>query len=162
MSEESQTPQRDAIHEDRMARYQSHLEHRKMLHDAYLEVTGRFSKATLTLSGGALVLSMTYVEKLHPQPGGRTLLLLSWITLALSLSVGLASLYLSGKATQTAIKNHDKEYVAREGGTQCVVATIHNGFSEWTDRLGVASLLLFALGFLLLSCFVWNCPPTTL
>jgi Ca2+/H+ antiporter len=162
MSTDTQSEGTENIDHPALARYKVHLEHRKMLHDAYLEVTGRYSRAILTLSGGALALSMTYVEKLQTNLSGhgKGFLIASWITLGSSLAMALLALYLSGRATQTAIENNDKEYVSREKTPDVATAAIHNGFSAWTQHFSWIALLLFLIGIILISIFVGISPPT--
>jgi len=85
----------------------AYLEARKQYDDAELEVSGRYDTWILTLAGGALGLSITFLEKIAPHPQIDTLCWLkwSWVALIVSLLAALTSLVTS----QSAIRENRKE-----------------------------------------------------
>ena len=160
MSEEYEDDQQRAYEED-LARYKACIEERKMLHEALVKVSERFTQWSLTLSGGALALSITYVEKLSPAINSNCGLLIgSWVLLATSIVSNLFSLHCSCKATLKAIELSDQQLINWRKDPKAVFATAVNSSSEWTARLSMASLLSFAGGISLFCLFVYLCPPS--
>jgi hypothetical protein len=153
--EEDETP-----HE--LQEYQGFLDHRKTLDAAALEISGRFTQWMLTLSGGALALSITFVEKLRPVMGdaGRCALLTSWICFGLALVASLISLYTSYCATKKAIKHHDDIYRARQSDPNTPIAQPVNTPGNFTDYLSWASIGLFTIGIIAFCVFAVCSPPS--
>ena len=71
----------------RKQRYETYIKDRDALRSDSLEVSGRYDKAILALAGGALALSVTFLEKIAPHPVPWTFNLTS-ARLALSHSIG--------------------------------------------------------------------------
>ena len=63
----------DPNYEYAKTRYDGYLRDRQAYLKESLEISDRFDKAILTLSGGSLVLSLTFIEKLAPHPLGWSL-----------------------------------------------------------------------------------------
>jgi hypothetical protein len=108
-----------------------------------------FDKAILTLAGGALGLSLVFIDpiKLTGLVREPWLLVLSWFSLASSLLAGLASLLTSRRALRTCIAQLDGDRLGREtpGGRWA-------GFTEW---LNLAAAGLLVGGVICLVTFAW-------
>ena len=143
-------------------RYMSHMEHRKTLTSAELEVAGRFTNASLTLSGGALALTITYVEKLHPKLEEMSWgwLAFAWFSLAASLAASLLALLFSLNGTHEAIKNSDLLYKKWVKDKEVMYAAPDNQHSNWTHRCNFVSAGGFIMGLLAFFIFVLKSPPT--
>ena len=85
---------------------------RQSYDEAELEASGRYDKWILTLSGGALGLSITFIEKLAKNPTPETLFWpkLSWGCLVISLLAALLSLVTSQSAIRENRKKLDLAY----------------------------------------------------
>ena len=94
-------------------KYSSYVKERDALRDDSKEISGRYDKSVLTISGGALALSVAFIEKIAPDPISWTLvfLALSWVLLILSLLLELFALRLSQTATNEQITLLDCEYI---------------------------------------------------
>ncbi len=123
---------------------------RQSYDDAELEVSGRYDKWILTLSGGALGLSITFIEKIAKNPTPETLYLLklSWGCLVISLLSALLSLVTSQSAIRETRKKLDLAYSEKRDPNL--------GFPRWftnfTNLLNWGSLFLFIVGVIFL-CF---------
>jgi|JI10StandDraft_1071094.scaffolds.fasta_scaffold550216_2 hypothetical protein len=143
-------------------RYMSHMEYRKTLTSAELEVAGRFTNASLTLAGGALALTITYVEKLHPKLEEMSWgwLAFAWFSLAASLAASLLALLFSLNGTHQAIKNSDLLYNKWVKDKTTPYAAPVNLHSNWTHYCNFISAGGFVLGLAAFFVFVLNSPPT--
>jgi hypothetical protein len=65
-------------YEYRKQRYEAYSKEREGLRAAALEVSGRYDKWMLFLAGGALALSVTFIEKIAPHPPPWSFILL-WV-----------------------------------------------------------------------------------
>ena len=151
----------DETHNYEQQAYQSFLGHRSSLDAAALEISGRFTQWMLTLSGGALALSITFVDKIHPQfgPSSHKCLILSWIFFAFTLITSLSSLYSSYRATTRAIGIHDIMYQARLKDPNATLAQPINTPGYWTDVFTILSIVGFAFGILFFCIFAYTSPP---
>jgi len=131
------------------------------LNDVLIEVTGRFTQWSITLAGGALALSMTYVEKLQPETSaGRWILVCAWVALLLSLVVSLVCLLLGIKSTELAIDVHDADIGNWLSDVESDSVSDPNKFSCWIRGLSVTSVFTFATGIVFIAIFVALCPPS--
>ena len=123
---------------------------RKAYDDAELEVSGRYDKWILTLSGGALALSITFIDKISKKPAIETLcwLKISWICLVLSLLTALLSLVTSQAAIRENRNELDLAYTENRGPKE-----FSRRFTNFTNYLNWGSLLLFITGIALLCYF---------
>jgi hypothetical protein len=99
-------------YEYRKQRYESYIKDRDALRKDSLEVSGRYDRAILALAGGALALSITFLEKIAPHPAAWTFLVLgaAWITLIASVLLELYALALTQTVTNEQIRVGDEEY----------------------------------------------------
>jgi hypothetical protein len=96
----------------RKQRYEAYSKEREGLRAAALEVSGRYDRWMLFLAGGALALSVTFIEKIAPHPSrwSFVLLLLAWVLLILSLVLELHALAASHTAVQQQVSLLDEDY----------------------------------------------------
>src|ERR1051325_2843837 len=96
----------------RKQRYETYIQDRDALRNDSLEVSGRYDKAVLALAGGALALSVTFLEKIapHPVPWTFILLALAWLCLIASVLLELYALSTSQTVTNEQIAIADEEY----------------------------------------------------
>jgi len=116
----------------------AYLAYRQSLDNAEVEVSGRYDKWILTLSGGALGLTITFLEKIAPIPKTETVWLLtfSWIIFVVSILSALISLLTSQSAIREVRNCLDEGKDLKS--SKC--------FSIITNILNWASALLFVLG----------------
>jgi heme exporter protein D len=114
--------------------------YREMLVAAHQKSSESYDKALMTLAGGALALSITFLHDIAPKPVHKGWLAWSWALLALSLLLTVASFLLSQKAILREIAKRDAHD-----------ASPANRWTRGTTTLNVLSGLLFILG---VSCLV--------
>jgi hypothetical protein len=156
----------DREYEYRKQRYDSYVKERDGLRDASLQISERYDKWMLFLSGGALALSLTFIEKIapHPQPWSFAILLVAWILLIVSVVLELHALATSQRALTEQVTLLDKEYqdflsslsspspaisVASIGAP----AAAENEFAAKTRTLNAWSLRAFIAGIVFLCIF---------
>jgi len=127
------------------------LNTRNSYNEAELEVSGRYDKYILTLSGGALGLSITFIEKIASNPTSDTLiwLKLSWGCLVVSLLAALLSLVTS----QSAIRENREELDSAHSENRAPRLSFPRWFTYVTNALNWGALLLFILGVVFLCVF---------
>lgn len=132
----------------------SYLKTRSSYDEAELEVSGRYDKWILTLSGGALGLSITFIEKIAKNPTADTLiwLKLSWACLIISLLAGLLSLVTS----QSAIREHRKELDIANSEQRAPRLKFPKRFTYATNILNWGALLLFIIGVVFMCIFSFS------
>lgn len=128
------------------AEYRGRLEVR--LQAAY----DQFDKAILTLSGGALALSIGFIKDVVPL--GRALwkpvLVTSWIGFAVAVLLTGVSFQVSQRAYQFQIKCAEDYYVDH----MVEALERRNHHSVWLGRLNIAAIVTFMLAVVLTICFV--------
>jgi len=147
------TSQKDSIDTE----YQIYLDHRKVLNNMELEVSGRYDQWIITLAGGALVFSITFLEKIATQPKPLTLWFLgaAWVFLLLTLIFGLFSLLTS----QSAIRREREILDENLGEENPTPESQKNILAICTHWLNVLSIITFTLGIILLCIFsILNSP----
>ena len=121
-------------------------EYRAQLIESEREAQTAFDRTLLTLSGGALGLSLTFVDRLIGPSGSATgLLYASWILWTLSLSIMLSSHYMSTLAMRKAITQVDKGkiYDEKPGGAYDVVIKVLNPIGAVSFLAGVITMVCF-------------------
>jgi hypothetical protein len=124
---------------------------------AELEVSGRYDQWILTLSGGALAVSITFIEKIAPAPDVHTLhwLKWSWVLLVVSLLVVLVSLLTSQSAIREQRRELDKAFQDREPPAY----KTRKWFTCLTNLLNWGSALFFVAGVSCLCMFAFTNAP---
>ena len=102
----------ESAYKDRL--YEKYSSERDNLNKTALEIGGRYDKAIFVLGGGALGLSITFVEKIAPHPTvfGIIFLVLAWALLLTSLVLLLFATSNSQNAIQQQIVILDATYAA--------------------------------------------------
>ena len=92
--------------------YEEYTAQRIKLDDASLKAAGRYDRTILTISSGALALSVTFIEKIasNPQPWTLVFLALGWFLLLVAIIFQLLALSASHEATREQIKILDIQY----------------------------------------------------
>jgi len=124
---------------------------RQSYDSAELEVSGRYDKWILTLSGGALGLSITFIEKIAKDPFPSTIpvLAVSWGFLVLALLMGLISLVTS----QSAIRECRAELDNANLEERAPHFPNKRWFAILTNSLNWGALVAFIIGVILLCTF---------
>ena len=130
---------------------ETYISTRQSYDEAELEVSGRYDKWILTLSGGALGLSITFIDKIANNPTTDTLLWLklSWGCLIFALLAALTSLVTS----QSAIRENRKELDQANTEQRAPDLKFPRRFTGFTNVLNWAALVLFILGTICLCIF---------
>lgn len=161
-SEGNGAPKATALEQDAeyvKIRYTSYQQQRKDLCAASLEVSGRYDQWILTLSGGALALSLGFLERIAPAPIAWTtvLIALAWGMLILALLTGFAAIFYSQKATDRQIEVLDHGFRSFLNGK--AGEPLPNKYRKHTDRLTRTSLAMLGLGLVFLCIFAFfNLP----
>jgi|GEM_PF-4500332 hypothetical protein len=102
----------DAYQQYRKEMYAAHITNRHNLDDLAFKTSERYDQWVLTLAGGALAISLTFLEKIAPEPAHDTLFLLglSWLTYILAVLAGFCAIYYSRKAIYRALEIADENY----------------------------------------------------
>ena len=138
---------------------ETYLKERASLIDAEHSSSDEHDKAALTLSGGALALSITFLEKIAPNPSPEStwILFVAWAGFILSITSVLAGFHLSQLACR---KQRDILDQMQLSGGKLDVEPI-NRFSNWTLRLNYASFGFFVVGVAFLAWYVGGNLPTS-
>ena len=123
-------------------------EYRSQLIEAEHAAQASYDRTVLALSGGALGLSITFVDKFigDAVSSGNGLLLASWILWALSLSCILVSHYLSALSMRKALHQLDAGLIRDEhpGGWFDGATAVLNPIGGALFLTGVVTMILFA------------------
>jgi hypothetical protein len=123
-----------------IGRYHEHL------FSLYRAQVDSFGKHLVLLSGGALTLSITYLEKIAgTQPSYKPLILLAWACLAVSLLSTLLSMYKSTGAILSASNEYPFKEANDLGGAD----------SQWVARLNKAAVYTVVVGMCFLAVFAF-------
>ena len=121
---------------------------RRLLIDEEREAARTFDKAMLTLTGGALGLSLTFIRQLAPHPHLTGLLVAAWSGLTLALLATIAGLHLSQHACRRNRDNLDDD----QRGVPNALGR-RNPWAKLTNCLNWVAMLTFASGIALLAWF---------
>jgi hypothetical protein len=88
------------LHKYQKDRHAAHVIISNRLDDLAFKTSERYDQWILTLSGGALAISLTFLEKIAPEPTKWTYLLLglSWLAYIVAILAGFYAIYLSREA----------------------------------------------------------------
>jgi hypothetical protein len=128
----------------------AYRDERKLLIDEEREAARTFDKAMLTLSGGALGLSITFIRQLAPRPSATWLLIIAWLGLAIALLSTCIALHVSQLAFRRARDLLDDDQRGVKGALE-----LRNSPAVWTHRLNWAATITFVLGICLLAAFAF-------
>ena len=144
---------RVASSDDGLLSRDEYFAERRMLIDARQRCYQRAEQMVTGGATGALVLSITFLEKLAPGVSAREpgVLVSGWVLLLASLAIGLTAHYLSAQAFDCEIR--------------CLEASLHretipqNSWSTWNRRANGVSAVLFVVGIALLARFAFVNAP---
>jgi len=90
----------------------AHVLRRNSLGDCAFKTSERYDQWILTIAGGALAVSLTFIEKIAPQPSAATLwiLVLSWLAYIVALLSAFAAIYVSREALYREIEIDEVAY----------------------------------------------------
>lgn len=142
-------------------RYNSYVEQRRKLDSTALSVSTKYDQWILTISGGALALSLTFIEKIASNPVVSTLPLigLSWLLFVISLLTALLAIRFSSRSLVRQIEILDDEYrhfIATTTESNAVgerLESTSNPFREYIKYATRISLISLILGSILLCTF---------
>jgi hypothetical protein len=118
--------------------------YREVLVEAHRRSSEAYDKAVMTLSGGALAISLTFIHDVAPQPKHKGWIAWSWGLLALSLLLILVSFVASQYAIGRQIREVDRLRVLQ-----------WNLAGRMTAGLNFASGLAFIAGVTCMVRFAW-------
>lgn len=156
----------DREYEYRKQRYDSYVKERDGLRVASLKISERYDKWMLVLAGGALALSLTFIEKIapHPKSWSFVFLLIAWLLLIVSVVLELVALATSQRALTEQVALLDNEYQSYLNSLSVRDATdwtepaytptpVNNEFTVKTRERNTWSLRSFVLGIFFLCAF---------
>jgi hypothetical protein len=90
----------DAYQKYKEARHEAYVARSNSLNDFAFKTSERYDQWVLTLSGGALGISLTFLEKIAPDPAGNTIFLLglSWLAFIVAVVAGFSAIFFSRQA----------------------------------------------------------------
>lgn len=121
------------------------LENFKSTRDLANDAFKTFDKSIISLAAGALFLTITFVEKLAPEPVATILLKCSWGAFA----VALLSIVTSQATSARSLTCQAQNLIAEEFGHECR----RNRWEKPTDILNWTAILSFAAGVILFALF---------
>jgi len=130
-------------------RYKSYLDERRNLIEGEKEASARYDKWILTLSGGALALSITFIEKIAPSPKPFSLWFLggAYLFLILTILVALSSHLTSQAAFRRQRTINDEKFDSESSSNKT------NKIASFTNALNIMSMIFFVIGIVLLCIF---------
>jgi len=157
----SSDPQAD--YQYKLQAHASYVAERKEADAFALELGGRYEKLQSLIAGGALAVSVTFLEKIAPAPSAdsRWFALVGWGALGVSLLASLFAVAEGQNALQWKIKSLDAEIGRRlypEAFTEEVSQPV-NPYSARVARANIVSRVCTALGLICLIAFAFlNIP----
>jgi hypothetical protein len=138
----STDPERKA--KDEEARYAAYLDERKILIEGEQQGADHLDKNILTLAGGALAISLVFIEKIAPEPKPSTLiyLYLGWGALVVSLCAMLSSFLTSQKAYRCQRTILEEVFFSEPGNPP----NSRNYWALVTGGLNWGSIFIFIVG----------------
>lgn len=132
--------------------YKDYLEYRQYLLDRHVESARSFDRAVNALAGGALLLSVTFVDQIIGDDGPTfaCALLIAWGSLALSLLANLTSIWAAERDYFESVKSLDAAYAADRFPDH--LETLSR-FEKWVPGLNRAALISFIIGVVFLVIF---------
>ncbi len=127
--------------------YQQYLDERKLLVDSESAAGEGFDKTLLTLSAGAIALSVTFVEKVGSAGTFKPLLYTSWGILAFGLLLNVRAFMLLQNSYNRLLDMNDETFeTGRTDLTNPFRKRVgdFNQYSFWCFVIGIALLLIFA------------------
>ena len=127
---------------------------RSVLIDAEREAARGFDKAMITLSAGALALSITFVKNIAPNPANEWLLFVAWAGFTSSLFFILASFLCSQAGMR-----RQREIIDADFNRDCKAREQKNCWQKAVIGLNTLSMISFVVGVILLALFAGSNLP---
>lgn len=142
--------------------YEVFLAERKNLLDTAKEAASKYAKAIITLSSGALLLSLNFMKDLAPEPKVETFFYLigSWIAFSSSLLMVVISFLLATFAFNKQVTISEKFLLHSPEGENNTKPD-SNPYNFWIKTLNIASLIAFIFGLYYVVLFSINNLPQT-
>lgn len=131
-------------------RYKAYLDERKSLTNATLEESKLFDTYILTLASGALGLSLTFINKITPNPKDLFMLIIAWSSFCISMCLTLFSFLVSQDACLKQIEINEEDLEDSKKDTK---NTHENKLTIWVRRLNIISIISFIIGVIFLISF---------
>ena len=132
---------------------EEYLEERKILVEAERQAAESFDKSLITLSSGALALTVPFIRFLAPNPTALCLLFVAWGGFILALLTILFSILVSQGALRKQRDILDELYRHNADAAQ------KNRLADVTNALNTASIVLFVGGVLMFALFAGRNLP---
>ena len=147
----SSTDEEERAAREQQVRYEGYRDERKALVEGEQASADQFDKSILTIAGGALAISLVFLEKIVPEPKPSTLpyLYCGWTSLVASLCAILSSFLTSQHAYRRQRKIVEAVFFAQPGKEPKMV----NYWARTTSVLNWISILVFILGVSMLVAF---------
>lgn len=132
--------------------HKDYLEYRQYLLERHVEAARSFDRATYALAGGALLLSVTFVDRIigDGEPDLVNALAIAWISFAVSLLANLVSTWAAERDYFRSIETLDLAY--EDDMFPDDLETLSR-FERWVPGLNLAALISFMVGVALLIVF---------
>jgi hypothetical protein len=153
----------NAYHQYLKDRHTAHVARRSNLDDLAFKTSERYDQWVLTLSGGALALSLTFLEKIAPEPAHYTLYFLgfSWLAYIVAVLAGFCAIDMSRKAIYRQLEIGDENYEQfrkttteeKPEGDSLPEEKNENRPAKKLSCLNVVSLTFLVIGTVLLCVF---------
>ncbi len=136
-----------------------YLDQRRTLDEAEFKIAESLDKTLLTLSGGALVISMTFVKDIARNPVWTWALMIAWILFGSSVTVLLVTSYVCQLAYKKERETLDAKQRAKFNKHNKKLdeknEVVENEWSEATKVGNISALVIFLLGLIFLGVFIW-------
>lgn len=134
---------------------ETYFRERTILIEMEQKSSDQHDKAILTLTAGALGLSITFLDKIAADPQPDTLWLIGWSWLCFVFSIiGIVGSFLTSQAACRRQRDLlDSEFRTGEVGDQTNIP------AKWTNRLNIAAYTLLVIGIGFLATFSWQNLP---
>lgn len=150
---QEQPVSRNNVPDDAEQSWQDFLDERKILVEGLSDAAKSFDQAMLTLSGGALGLSITFIQQIAPQPRNTELLRDAWISLGMALFITLSSFLVSQFAFMRQMDISERTHLKKQPRSGIFASWIDNVWSVLTVALNISSIVSFAIGVYFLARF---------
>ncbi len=135
---------------------EEYLRQRQLLVDAGQRGRQRLDQLLIVGATGALVLSVTFLEKIAPSPAtdSRRFLVAGWVALLLALGLSMLGYEASSHAFEHGVRGLDRQWETRKAYDPTTNRWDHR--TVWLNRL---SLLTFFFGIVALVIFAYENVP---
>lgn len=130
--------------------HKMYLDYRQGLVNSKFKVAEDFDKALLTLSGGALGISMAFIKDIVTRPEYKWILVISWACFGLAIIILLLGFHVCRKAyTQEIVSLDARQKESKKTNSK------KNAWSEATEVANILALIIFIIGLFLLATFIF-------